>query len=76
MTRFPEVKIGDRVTARYYESLVIRVKQPGEKDVDSGGMSVTGANGLLDRVDALCFAAPIFFHAVRWYFGVDAGVRQ
>jgi phosphatidate cytidylyltransferase len=38
-------------------------------------MSVTGANGLLDRVDALCFAAPIFFHAVRWYFGVDGGVR-
>jgi phosphatidate cytidylyltransferase len=34
------------------------------------GISVTGANGLLDRVDALCFAAPIFFHSVRWYFGV------
>ena len=33
-------------------------------------VSVTGANGLLDRVDALCFAAPIFFHSVRWYFGV------
>jgi phosphatidate cytidylyltransferase len=33
------------------------------------GSSVTGANGLLDRVDALCFAAPIFFHSVRWYFG-------
>ncbi|RYF73279.1 MAG: phosphatidate cytidylyltransferase [Comamonadaceae bacterium] len=32
--------------------------------------SVTGANGLLDRVDALCFGAPIFFHSVRWYFGV------
>jgi phosphatidate cytidylyltransferase len=32
-------------------------------------ISVTGANGLLDRVDALCFAAPIFFHSVRWYFG-------
>ena len=32
--------------------------------------SVTGANGLLDRVDALCFAAPVFFHSVRWYFGV------
>ena len=31
--------------------------------------SVTGANGLLDRMDALCFAAPIFFHSVRWYFG-------
>ena len=32
-------------------------------------VSVTGANGLLDRVDALCFAAPIFFHSVRWYAG-------
>lgn len=32
------------------------------------GMGVTGANGLLDRVDALCFAAPVFFHSVRWYF--------
>jgi phosphatidate cytidylyltransferase len=34
------------------------------------GASVTGANGLLDRVDALCFAAPVFFHSVRWYFGL------
>ena len=32
--------------------------------------SVTGATGLLDRVDALCFAAPVFFHSVRWYFGI------
>ncbi len=32
--------------------------------------SITGAVGLLDRVAPLCFAAPVFFHAVRWYFGV------
>jgi phosphatidate cytidylyltransferase len=32
--------------------------------------SVTGAVGLLDRVAPLCFAAPVFFHSVRWYFGV------
>ena len=25
------------------------------------GKSVTGASGLLDRVDALCFAAAVFF---------------
>ncbi|WP_138512207.1 phosphatidate cytidylyltransferase [Rhodoferax bucti] len=30
--------------------------------------AVTGAGGLLDRVDALCFAAPVFFHSARWYF--------
>ena len=34
----------------------------------SQGQSVTGASGLLDRVDALCFAAPVFFHSARWYF--------
>ena len=34
------------------------------------GLSTTGAGGLLDRVDALCFAAPIFFHSARWYFGL------
>ncbi|HMN93486.1 MAG TPA: phosphatidate cytidylyltransferase [Hydrogenophaga sp.] len=32
----------------------------------SASRSVTGASGLLDRTDALCFAAPVFFHAVRW----------
>ena len=35
-----------------------------------GKASVTGAVGLLDRVAPLCFAAPVFFHAVRWYFGI------
>lgn len=34
------------------------------------GRSMTGASGLLDRVDALCFAAPVFFHSVRWSFGL------
>ena len=34
-----------------------------------GKASVTGAVGLLDRVAALCFAAPVFFHVVRWHFG-------
>jgi len=33
-----------------------------------GTRSVTGAEGLLDRIDALCFAAPVFFHTVHWYF--------
>jgi hypothetical protein len=39
--RFPEIKVGDTLTARYYENLVIRKKQPGEKDVDTSGEGVT-----------------------------------
>ncbi len=35
------------------------------------GHIVTGAVGLLDRVAALSFAAPVFFHSVRWYFELN-----
>jgi phosphatidate cytidylyltransferase len=35
-----------------------------------GRPSVTGAVGLLDRVAPLCFAAPVFFHSVRWYYAI------
>jgi phosphatidate cytidylyltransferase len=35
-----------------------------------GRTSVTGAVGLLDRVAPLCFAAPVFFHSVRWYYAI------
>lgn len=31
--------------------------------------AITGAVGLLDRIAVMCFAAPVFFHSVRWYFG-------
>lgn len=34
--------------------------------------SITGAVGLLDRVAPLCFAAPVFFHSVRWFFRAGA----
>ena len=34
---------------------------------DFGGV-VERRGGILDRIDSLCFAAPIFFHLVRYYF--------
>jgi hypothetical protein len=45
--RFDEIKIGDKVTARYYDTLVVRVKQPGEPDVAS---QVTGTTGSAQAV--------------------------
>jgi uncharacterized OB-fold protein len=41
--RFDEVKIGDKVTAKYYENVIVRVKKPGEPDVDSKAAGTTGS---------------------------------
>lgn len=44
MRRFDELKVGDRITVRYFENVVIRLKAPGEKDVDSDtGAATRGA---------------------------------
>lgn len=32
------------------------------------GAVIERRGGILDRIDSLCFAAPIFFHLVRYYF--------
>jgi hypothetical protein len=45
--RFDEVKVGDKITARYYENLVIRVKQPGEPDTDTTAKGTTGSGQAL-----------------------------
>jgi len=41
--RFDTLKIGDKVTARYYENVVLQVKPAGEKPVDRSGSAVTRA---------------------------------
>lgn len=48
--------------------VVAASRRSEEPAVQVTGVQITGAVGLLDRVAPLCFAAPVFFHAVRWYF--------
>ena len=43
MKRFDTLKVGDKVTARYYENMVLTVKKPGEATKDSGNAAVTRA---------------------------------
>jgi hypothetical protein len=42
--QFDTLKIGDKVTARYYENLVVTVKKPGEAAKDEGNAAVTRAS--------------------------------
>jgi hypothetical protein len=45
VTRFSEIKVGDTITAKYYENVVVRLKPAGEKSVDSTANAVTKAGG-------------------------------
>ena len=47
--RFAEIKIGDKITARFYENIVVRVKKPGEPDVDTKSQ-ITSPWGRRSRV--------------------------
>jgi hypothetical protein len=43
--RFDELKVGDTITATYYENVVLRVMRPDEKDVNTSSESLTPAGG-------------------------------
>jgi hypothetical protein len=43
--RLEELKVGDTVKVRSYENIVLRLKQPGEPDVDTASKSTTPAAG-------------------------------
>jgi phosphatidate cytidylyltransferase len=36
------------------------------------GQMIEGHGGMLDRLDSVCFAAPVFFHLCRYYFTAPA----
>ena len=41
--RFDTLKIGDKITARYYENMVLQLKAPGQPAVDTASGAVTKA---------------------------------
>jgi len=45
MKRFDTLKVGDKVSARYYETVVLQLKAPGDKAVDTTSAATTRAEG-------------------------------
>jgi len=41
MTRFSSLKVGDKITARYYDNVVVRLKKAGEAAIDVDSAALT-----------------------------------
>jgi phosphatidate cytidylyltransferase len=39
-----------------------------DRGVKDWGNMIEGHGGMLDRLDSVCFSAPIFFHLIRFFF--------
>lgn len=54
--------------AGFFGGLVLSAVKRDLGAKDWGG-SIAGHGGFMDRMDSLCFAAPLFFHLTGFYFG-------
>jgi phosphatidate cytidylyltransferase len=41
-----------------------------ERGIKDWGTLIEGHGGMMDRMDSLCFSAPLYFHVLHYFFGI------
>ncbi len=41
------------------------------RGIKDWGTLIEGHGGMMDRIDSLCFSAPVYFHILRYFFAAD-----
>ena len=65
----PSLLISLAITTAGFAGGLVMSAIKRDRGVKDYGVLISGHGGVMDRVDSLCFAAPVFFHLVRYYYG-------
>ena len=57
------------ITAMGFAGGLIMSAIKRDRGVKDYGALIGGHGGVLDRIDSLCFSAPVFFHLTRYWHG-------
>lgn len=55
------------VTIGFFGGLIMSAIKR-ERGIKDWGSLIEGHGGMMDRIDSLCFSAPVYFHLLRYYF--------
>lgn len=67
-TPFQSAGMALAVTAMGFAGGLVMSAIKRDRGVKDWGSMIEGHGGMMDRIDSLCFSAPVFFHLVRYYF--------
>jgi len=65
---WPAAAIALTVTLMGFAGGLVMSAIKRDRGVKDYGTLIEGHGGVLDRIDSLCFAAPVFFHIVRYFY--------
>jgi len=67
-TRLQAAAISLAITLMGFAGGLVMSAIKRDRGVKDFGTLIEGHGGVMDRIDSICFAAPVFFHLTRYFF--------